>query len=61
LHAFQARDPERFAQMLGRIPLGRFGDAEVDIGRTVAWLVSDHARYMTGCTIMLDGGQMYLR
>ena len=61
LHAFQARDPERFAQMLGRIPLGRFGDAELDIGRTIAWLVSDNARYMTGCTIMLDGGQMYLR
>jgi NAD(P)-dependent dehydrogenase (short-subunit alcohol dehydrogenase family) len=61
LKAFQARDPDRFAQMLGRIPLGRFGDAEADIGRTIAWLVSDNARYMTGCTIMLDGGQMYLR
>ena len=61
LHAFQARDPDRFAQMLGRIPLGRFGDAETDIGRTIAWLVSDNARYMTGCTIMLDGGQMYMR
>ena len=61
LQAFQARDPDRFAQMLGRIPLGRFGDAEHDIGRTIAWLVSDNARYMTGCTIMLDGGQMYMR
>ena len=61
LEAFQARDPQKFGQMLGRIPLGRFGDAEQDIGRTIAWLVSPNNPYMTGCTIMLDGGQMYVR
>jgi NAD(P)-dependent dehydrogenase (short-subunit alcohol dehydrogenase family) len=61
LRAFEARDPARFQTMLGRIPLGRFGDAEADIGRTIAWLVSEHAQFMTGCTFMLDGGQMYLR
>ncbi|MNZ49296.1 3-oxoacyl-[acyl-carrier-protein] reductase FabG [compost metagenome] len=41
------------------IPLRRVGDCEADIGRTVAFLVSDNARYLTGATIPLDGGQAY--
>jgi NAD(P)-dependent dehydrogenase (short-subunit alcohol dehydrogenase family) len=59
--AMKERDPARYAELVGRVPLGRFGDAEVDIGRAVAWLVSDEAGYLTGTTIMLDGGQMFLR
>ena len=59
--AFQERDPDRYREMLARIPLGRFGDPEIDIGRAVAWLVSDEASYMTGSTVMLDGGQMFMR
>ena len=47
--------------MLRRIPLGRFGHAEQDIGRVVAWLASDEAGYLTGSTIMVDGGQMFVR
>lgn len=39
------------------IPLRRIGDPEEDIGRAVAWIVSDDARYLTGATIPLDGGQ----
>jgi NAD(P)-dependent dehydrogenase (short-subunit alcohol dehydrogenase family) len=42
-----------------RIPVRRVGDCEQDIGRTVAFLVSDNARYLTGATIPLDGGQAY--
>jgi len=61
LEAFKARDPQKFNQMLGRIPLGRFGDAERDIGKPIAWLASDNNAYMTGCCLMLDGGQMYVR
>jgi NAD(P)-dependent dehydrogenase (short-subunit alcohol dehydrogenase family) len=59
--AMKERDPARYAELVGRVPLGRFGDAEVDIGRAVAWLVSSDAGYITGTTIMLDGGQMFLR
>jgi NAD(P)-dependent dehydrogenase (short-subunit alcohol dehydrogenase family) len=59
--AFRARDPERYAEMVGRVPVGRFGDPERDIGRAVAWLVGDDAGYITGSTIMLDGGQMFVR
>jgi 2-hydroxycyclohexanecarboxyl-CoA dehydrogenase len=59
--AFRARDPERYQQMMGRVPLGRFGDAEEDIGRPVAWLATEEARFITGTVMMLDGGQMQLR
>jgi NAD(P)-dependent dehydrogenase (short-subunit alcohol dehydrogenase family) len=61
LAAFRARDPQRYAEMLGRVPLGRFGDAEQDIGRPIAWLATDEARFITGTIVMLDGGQMQLR
>ena len=47
--------------MVGRVPLGRFGEAERDIGRPVAWLATDEARFLTGSIVMLDGGQMQLR
>jgi NAD(P)-dependent dehydrogenase (short-subunit alcohol dehydrogenase family) len=61
VRAFRARDPTRYAEMVGRVPMGRFGDPETDIGSAIAWLVSDEARYITGSTIMLDGGQMFTR
>lgn len=38
------------------IPLGRIGDCELDIGAAVVWLASDDARYVTGHTLMVDGG-----
>lgn len=41
------------------IPLRRVGECEDDIGRAVAFIVSDNARYLTGATIPLDGGQSY--
>lgn len=43
------------AEMLKLIPYGRIGDP-ADIGRTVAWIVSDAADYLTGQTIVVDGG-----
>ena len=43
------------ADMLKLIPYGRVGDP-ADIGRTVAWLVSDAADYVTGQTFFVDGG-----
>lgn len=49
--------PEEAAAFVATIPMGRIGDCEEDIGRAVAWIVSDDARYLTGATIPLDGGQ----
>ncbi len=52
-------NPEEAEAYFSSIPLRRVGDCEQDIGRTVAFLVSDNARYLTGATIPLDGGQAY--
>ena len=47
--------PEILAKLESRIPLGRVGDSE-DVGEVVSFLVSDSARYITGATIVVDGG-----
>ncbi|MDH4558431.1 SDR family oxidoreductase [Pseudomonas sp. BN417] len=52
-------NPKEAEAFFSSIPLRRVGDCEHDIGRTVAFLVSDNARYLTGATIPLDGGQAY--
>jgi 2-deoxy-D-gluconate 3-dehydrogenase len=40
-----------------RIPLGRMGVAD-DIGRVALFLASDLSSYMTGCTVVADGGYL---
>ncbi len=44
-------------QLLSQIPLARFGAAE-DIAKTVCFLASDDANYITGQTIHVDGGMV---
>jgi NAD(P)-dependent dehydrogenase (short-subunit alcohol dehydrogenase family) len=44
----------------GQDPTRSYGDPETDIGGAVAFLVSDEARYITGQTIIVDGGQVHL-
>lgn len=58
--AFAEREPEVAARMAADRPLGRMGDAELDIGRAVVSLVSDDMRYLTGGTLMLTGGRVLL-
>jgi len=41
--------------MLKQIPLARFGDPS-DISSAVVFLASDHASYMTGQTLNINGG-----
>lgn len=52
-------NPEESAAFIKSIPLRRVGECEGDIGRAVAFLVSDNASYLTGATIPLDGGQAF--
>jgi NAD(P)-dependent dehydrogenase (short-subunit alcohol dehydrogenase family) len=44
-----------------QIPLGRWGEPEADIGRAVVYLASRDGGYITGTTLMVDGGYNYLR
>jgi 3-oxoacyl-[acyl-carrier protein] reductase len=50
-------DHDLATRLAARIPLGRLGDPEVDIGRPVAFLCSAAAGYITGQTIVVDGGR----
>jgi NAD(P)-dependent dehydrogenase (short-subunit alcohol dehydrogenase family) len=53
-------DPAAANAFLATIPLGYLGDTELDIGRVVVFLCSPDARYLTGVTIPVDGGQAYM-
>jgi 3-oxoacyl-[acyl-carrier protein] reductase len=44
-------------QMLSSIPMGYFADPE-DVGWAVRFLASPEARYITGQTLVVDGGQV---
>lgn len=48
-------EPEQYAEAVSRIPLGRFGQPE-DIANAFAFLASDAASYVTGHTMVVDGG-----
>lgn len=50
-----------FAATFADQPIARDGDAEADIGPVFAFLLSDACRYVTGQTIMADGGAIMLR
>lgn len=56
----QAR-PDQYQGMLAGIPMGKIGDPEQDIGRVAVFLASEDAKYITGQTIMVDGGSIMLR
>src|SRR5699024_4791744 len=48
--------PDLYQESLQKVPLGRFGDPASDVAPVVAFLLSDDAAYMTGQTLMADGG-----
>lgn len=52
-----AENPEQAAAATRSSVLGRVGDCELDIGRAAVFLVSDDASYITGHSLMVDGGQ----
>jgi 3-oxoacyl-[acyl-carrier protein] reductase len=51
-----AEDPAMEDRLNRRVPLGRVGDPETDVGRAVAFLVGPDAAYVTGQTLGIDGG-----
>lgn len=56
VEAWSKASPDLYAASLEKIPMGRFGDPEVDVAPIVAFLLSDDSIYMTGQTLMADGG-----
>ncbi len=48
-------DPARSAEILGRIPAGRWGTPE-DLRGAVVFLASAASDYVTGCALPVDGG-----
>jgi NAD(P)-dependent dehydrogenase (short-subunit alcohol dehydrogenase family) len=48
-------EPEMHKFALGLHPIGRFG-TPVEIAEAVVWMCSDRASFMTGQSIVLDGG-----
>lgn len=53
--------PKQYQQLVESNPMKRLGDPEKDIGSVALFLASDASSYMTGQTLMVDGGDIKLR
>lgn len=53
--------PETALAQEKHIPLGYMGDPKDDVAPVAVFLASDASRYMTGQTLMADGGSVMLR
>ncbi|MGD9537051.1 MAG: SDR family NAD(P)-dependent oxidoreductase [Alphaproteobacteria bacterium] len=51
-----AMGPALIAELVKIMPIGRFGSVE-DVAYAMAFLASDEAQFITGQTIVVDGGQ----
>ncbi len=49
--------PEEMARNIALVPMGRIGDCEADIGRAAVFVASSDADFITGQTLMVDGGR----
>lgn len=56
LVAWAEEHPEMYEKNVKAIPLGRFGDAQKDVGATCVFLASPGGSFITGETIMMQGG-----
>jgi NAD(P)-dependent dehydrogenase (short-subunit alcohol dehydrogenase family) len=57
LDAAFAENPAFEPRLRAVVPLGRIGDPALDIAPVVTFLLGDGARYITGQTIVVDGGR----
>lgn len=55
-HAYEA-DPGLEDRLKQLVPLGRMGDPTADIAPVVRFLLEDGSRYITGQTLIVDGGR----
>jgi 3-oxoacyl-[acyl-carrier protein] reductase len=54
---FESQGPGHVRRMIGAIPLGRPGEPE-EVGWAVRFLASPEAAFITGQTLVIDGGQV---
>jgi NAD(P)-dependent dehydrogenase (short-subunit alcohol dehydrogenase family) len=47
-----------FERTVANVPLGRAGTPQ-EVARSVAFLLSEHARFINGASVMVDGGLLY--
>lgn len=59
LESVLASDPKARRKVLSRTPMGRVGGVE-EVAACVSFLASDEASYVTGHTLMADGGRLAL-
>lgn len=60
LEDYRQNQPDAYERVVSAIPMKRFGDSEVDIGRVAVFLASDDAGYLTGISIPVDGGAAHI-
>ncbi|WP_313112611.1 SDR family NAD(P)-dependent oxidoreductase [Aequorivita sediminis] len=53
--------PEQYEEIISKNPMHRFGDPQKDVAPIIAFLLSEDSQYMTGQTLMADGGDIKLR
>jgi NAD(P)-dependent dehydrogenase (short-subunit alcohol dehydrogenase family) len=56
IQRFSGGTPEARQAMISQEPVGRMGQPE-EIAAAVLWLCSDAATFVTGHTMVVDGGQ----
>jgi 3-oxoacyl-[acyl-carrier protein] reductase len=60
LAAYLEREPHMRPHMIKRAALRRMGDAEMDIGRALNFLIGPGSRFVSGQTLIVSGGAMML-
>ncbi|TRW89009.1 SDR family oxidoreductase [Mycolicibacterium sp. 018/SC-01/001] len=56
IRAWREMDPTTYERTVRAVPLGRLGDVTTDVGAVVCFLLGDDAAFVTGQTLMADGG-----